>query len=200
MSDLFDEKAEEWDSNDIVKILSSAVGTSILDNVSLRDNMYVMDFGAGTGLISSQVAPHVKNILAVDISESMLKQLVSKPELQGKVDMLCQNIIDNPIDKKFDLIISAMAMHHVQDIDRLIQRFSQNLNSGASIALADLDKEDGTFHPQDTDGIYHLGFQRDEFKDLLEKQGFDNINFMTAHTVNKEEKEFPIFLVTATKN
>ena len=200
MSDLFNKKADEWDANSMIKVLSSAVGASIVENTHLHNKMDVMDFGAGTGLISSQIAPHVQNILAVDISESMLKKLISKPELHGKVEMLCQDIIDNPIDKKFDLVISAMAIHHVENTDKLIQRFSESLNTGGLISLADLDKEDGTFHPEGTEGIFHLGFNRDEFQTILEKHGFSKINFSTAHTVDKGQKKFPIFLVTATKS
>jgi len=200
MTDLFNEKAKDWDANKIRKMLSSAIGSSILEHVSLHDQMRVMDFGAGTGLISSQVAPLVKKIVAVDISEAMLNKLVSKPELHGKVEIVCQDIIDKPIDEKFDLIMSAMAMHHVKDTPRLIQRFSEHLSPGAFIALADLDKEDGSFHPEDTEGIFHLGFKRNELQIILEKYGFGGIRFLTAHTVNKEDKKYPIFLVTATKN
>jgi|TARA_B100001105_G_scaffold253114_1_gene246034 2-polyprenyl-3-methyl-5-hydroxy-6-metoxy-1,4-benzoquinol methylase len=200
MTDLFNEKAKDWDANKMRKMLSSAIGSSILEHVSLHDQMRVMDFGAGTGLISSQVAPLVKKIVAVDISEAMLNKLVSKPELHGKVEIVCQDIIHKPIAEKFDLIMSAMAMHHVKDTPRLIQRFSEHLSPGAFIALADLDKEDGSFHPEDTEGIFHLGFKRNELQIILEKYGFGGIRFLTAHTVNKEEKKYPIFLVTATKN
>ena len=200
MTDLFNEKAKDWGANKMRKMLSSAIGSSILEHVSLHDQMRVMDFGAGTGLISSQVAPLVKKIVAVDISEAMLNKLVSKPELHGKVEIVCQDIIHKPIAEKFDLIMSAMAMHHVKDTPRLIQRFSEHLSPGAFIALADLDKEDGSFHPEDTEGIFHLGFKRNELQIILEKYGFGVIRFLTAHTVNKEEKKYPIFLVTATKN
>ena len=99
MTDLFNEKAKDWDANKIRKMLSSAIGSSILEHVSLHDQMRVMDFGAGTGLISSQVAPLVKKIVAVDISEAMLNKLVSKPELHGKVEIVCHDIIDKPIDE-----------------------------------------------------------------------------------------------------
>ena len=200
MTDLFNEKAKDWDANEMRKMLSSAIGSSILAHVSLHDQMRVMDFGAGTGLISSQVAPMVKKIVAVDISEAMLNKLVAKPELQDKVEIVCQDIIDKPIAEKFDLIMSAMAMHHVKDTPKLIQRFSEHLRPGACIALADLDKEDGSFHQEDAEGIFHLGFKRNELQIILEKYGFKKIQFITAHTVNKEEKKYPIFLVTATKN
>ena len=96
MTDLFNEKAKDWDASEMRKALSSAIGSSILENVYLHDQMSVMDFGAGTGLISSQVAPMVKKIVAVDISEAMLNKLVSKPELQGKVEIVCQKLLINP--------------------------------------------------------------------------------------------------------
>jgi 2-polyprenyl-3-methyl-5-hydroxy-6-metoxy-1,4-benzoquinol methylase len=199
MSDLYDEKAKEWDANDLPRQLSAAIGSSILENISFHDEMDVLDFGAGTGLISAHVAPLVNRIIALDISAAMLEQLVAKPALRGKVEALCQNIIDNPIAAKFDLIMSAMAMHHVEDTDKLIQRFAEHLKPGAKVALADLDKEDGSFHPEDAKGVYHSGFDRDAFQNLLAKHGFEDIRFVTAHTVNKEEKRYPIFLAIATK-
>ena len=200
MTDLFNEKAKDWDANEMRTMLSSAIGLSILAHVSLHEQMRVMDFGAGTGLISSQVAPLVKKIVAVDISEAMLNKLVAKPELQNKVEIVCQDIIEKPIADNFDLIMSAMAMHHVKDTSKLIQRFSEHLSPGAFIALADLDKEDGSFHPEDSEGVFHLGFKRNELQIILEKYGFREVQFVTAHTINKEEKKYPIFLVTATKN
>ncbi len=200
MSDLFNEKAKDWDTNEMVKMLSSAVGASIIEKIPLHDQMRVMDFGAGTGLISSQIAPLVKKIVAVDTSESMLTKLAAKPELHDKVEIVCQNINDKPLNEKFDLIMSAMAMHHVKDTPKLIQRFAEHLKSGALIALADLDKEDGSFHPEDIEGVFHSGFERDELQTLLEQHGFGDIHFLTAHTVTREEKKYPIFLVTATKH
>jgi len=200
MTDLFNEKAKDWDANEMRTKLSSAIGSSILAHVSLHEQMRVMDFGAGTGLISSQVAPLVKKIVAVDISEAMLNKLVAKPELQDKVEIVCQDIIEKPIADNFDLIMSAMSMHHVKDTSKLIQRFSEHLNPGASIALAHLDKEDGSFHPEDSEGVFHLGFKRNELQIILEKYGFREVQFVTAHTINKEEKKYPIFLVTATKS
>ena len=74
-------KAKDWDANEMRTNLSSDIGSVILEHVSLHDQIRVMDFGAGTGLITSQVAPLVKKIVAVDISETMLKKLFSKPEL-----------------------------------------------------------------------------------------------------------------------
>ena len=199
MTDLFEEKAQDWDVNEMVKALSMGIGSAIQDNVEFKDNMQVMDFGAGTGLITTQVADKVGKVTAVDVSEAMLEKLATKDELKGKVDIVCQNIIEQPIGSEFDLIVSAMAMHHVKDTDKLVQCFAEHLKPGARVALADLDEEDGTFHPEDAEGVYHNGFDRDVFLDKLKAHGFKDVRFVTAHTVTREEKNYPVFLALATK-
>ena len=199
MPDLFNEKAKTWDADDMVKKLSSAVGSSILENISFHDQMEVMDFGAGTGLISTHVAPLVKKIVAVDISKAMLDKLLLKSEFHGKVEAVCQDITENPINRQFDFIMSAMALHHVEDTQKLIQILSEHLNVGAMIALADLDKEDGSFHPEGTEGVFHFGFERETLEAILKDNGFADVQFVTAHTIKKEDKEYSVFLVTAKK-
>ena len=199
MADLFEEKAKDWDVNEMVLALSSAIGSAIKEQVELNETMQVMDFGAGTGLVTAQVAERVGKVTAIDVSQSMLDQLVAKEHLELKVDAVCQNILELPLDTRFDLIVSAMAMHHVEDTNALVRSFAEHLKPGARIALADLDSEDGTFHPDDAQGVYHAGFDRGEFQSILESNGFKDVNFVTAHTVNKEGKTYPIFLVTAAK-
>ncbi len=199
MTDLFEAKAQDWDASDRRTRLASAIGSSIREHVPLHERMNVLDFGAGTGLISAQIAPLVNRIVAVDISQSMLDKLAAKSELKGKVETVCQDILEDPLDARFDLIASAMALHHVEDTARLVANFRAQLNDSGMIALADLDKEDGSFHPPDTEGVYHFGFDRDEIREILESHGFEQIEFFTAHTIQGEEQEYPIFLVTAKK-
>jgi len=199
MSDLFEEKSKDWDGNELIMRLSSAIGAAILEHVPLHVEMQVMDFGAGTGLICSQIAPRVAKITAVDISQAMLEKLAAKPALQDKVEIVCQDIVNTPLNGQFDLIVSAMAMHHIEDTSLLLQRFAEYAKSGALIALADLDTEDGSFHPEGTEGVYHQGFDRAALQELLAKQGFYNICFFTAHTIEREEASYPVFLVIAAK-
>ncbi|MCO6412812.1 MAG: class I SAM-dependent methyltransferase, partial [Thiogranum sp.] len=199
MTDLFEEKAGDWDVNDRIKQLSAAIGSALLAHVPLHARMQVMDFGAGTGLISAHVAPRVARILAVDTSEAMLKKLAAKTELRGKVEAVCQDITQKPLDARFDLIMSAMAMHHVPDTGALLRRFAEHLDSGGLLALADLDKEDGSFHPPETQGVFHHGFDRDALRAVLASAGFEDIHFRTAHSVVTENGEYPVFLVTARK-
>jgi 2-polyprenyl-3-methyl-5-hydroxy-6-metoxy-1,4-benzoquinol methylase len=198
MSQYFDEQAAEWDADDRRRQLSSAIGASILEHIPLSDRMDVLDFGAGTGLITAHVAPLVNKVVAVDTSEAMLAGLATKPELRGKVEAVCVDITKHPLSARFDLVISAMAMHHVPDTSELIQSFAGHLKPGGKLALADLDTEDGSFHPDEAAGVFHHGFDRGEFQKVLEMRGFGDIQFFTAHTVIKDEMRYPVFLVTAT--
>lgn len=198
-SDLFKAKAGDWDASQMRLQLSSAIGAAIIKHIPLHSHMHVMDFGAGTGLLTTPIAPHVKHITAVDTSAAMLDRLTAKTELQNKVTPICQDITLQPLQLQFDLIISAMAMHHVEDTAQLFASLASHLQPGGRIALADLDKEDGTFHPADAQGVFHHGFERIALQALLAQHGFTDIKFHTAHTVEKEDKRYPIFLVTASK-
>ncbi len=199
MTDLFQEKAKNWDGNDRSKQLSAGISECILKNVALNDRMSVLDFGAGTGLISAKIAPYVEKIIAVDVSEAMLEKLNSKLDLKDKVEVLCQDITVTPTGEQYDLLMSAMAMHHVKDTDNMIKQFGMHLKPGGKIALADLDTEDGTFHSQGTEGVYHNGFNRRQFEIILKKYGFINIRFETALNFKSEHGSYPIFLALATK-
>ena len=199
MTDLFEEKAKDWDVNERRNKLAAAIKASILEQVPLHGQMTVLDFGAGTGLISAGIAAQVNRIVAVDTSQAMLDKLAEKKELKDKVEVVCRDILEHPLDLRFDLIVSAMTMHHVEDTSRLIQSFGEHLNQSGMVALADLDKEDGSFHPAGTEGIYHSGFERDNIRNLLEKHGFKQIKFFTAHSIAREGGDYPVFLVTASK-
>ena len=199
MNDLFQHKAGDWDARPAPVQISAGVGRALLERVTLRDDMTVMDFGAGTGLICAHVAPHVGRVYAVDVSAAMLEQLTAKPELQGKVEAMHVDILITPLPHQIDLIVSAMAMHHVEDTDRLLQAFADHLAPGGKVALADLDSEDGSFHPPDTEGVYHHGFDRDALRAQLEAHGFSDIDFTTAVDVDRDGERYPVFLVTATR-
>ena len=64
---------------------------------------------------------------------------------------------------------------------------------------ADLDTEDGTFHPANTEGVFHQGFDRADLGKLLVDAGFVDVAFDTAVVVHKEQRAYPVFLVTARK-
>ena len=105
-------------------------------------------------------------------------------------------------EKKFDMIFSQMALHHVQDIEKILKRFKKMLQKGGKLALADLYTEDGTFHDVLFDG--HNGFDPNFLVTLLKKNGFKNTQHKKVFTIKKDLgeqtlKAYPVFLLTAEK-
>jgi len=199
MTDLFEDKAKDWDARPVPVQISQGVGAALRARVPLAADLRVMDFGAGTGLVCAQVAPHVGKVYAVDISAAMLGQLATKPELAGKVEIRCQDLLEQPLGHQVDLVVSAMAMHHVRDTAGLLRAFAAHLPPGGRVALADLDREDGTFHPPGAEGVFHHGFDRDALTAALTAAGFTDIEFGTATRVDRDQRGYDVFLVTATR-
>ncbi len=199
MTDLFEDKAAEWDARPVPQQISEGVVRAMNEAITFDAGQTVMDFGAGTGLVASKIAARVAKVIAVDVSPAMLEQLAKKPEFGTKLSTRCQNIIDSPLDEKSDVIVSAMAMHHVEDTRALVRALFAHLRPGGKIALADLDTEAGDFHPPGIEGVFHHGFDREKLGVLLTEAGFVEASFRTACEVTKESKRYPIFLVTATK-
>jgi ubiquinone/menaquinone biosynthesis C-methylase UbiE len=197
MSDLFHDRAADWDNQPVPAQISAGVTRALRQRVALGPDDIVLDFGAGTGLIAGAIAPFVAHIHAVDISEAMLTQLAAKPELRGKTTIHRQDLLVEPLDVEVDLIVSAMALHHVADTPGAMRALRRHLRPGGRLALADLDAEDGSFHPPGAEGVFHAGFDRAALGELMRAAGFTDVVFDTATEVTKDGRRYPIFLVTA---
>jgi 2-polyprenyl-3-methyl-5-hydroxy-6-metoxy-1,4-benzoquinol methylase len=195
--DHFADKASSWDEMPIPQQIARGVEAALRRHVALRPTMTVLDFGAGTGLLAERIAPDVQRVLAVDVSPAMLSRLGEKAELQGRVETRCQDLLTTPLEDKVDLVVSAMAMHHVRDTFALLKALREHLVAGGGVALADLDTEPGDFHPPGVEGVHHHGFDRQALGDLLRAVGFDDVRFDTACTVARDGVPYGIFLVTA---
>ncbi len=200
MSERFNQAAGEWDKGDTRQNIAHAVFQTIVSRIALLNNMNIMDFGAGTGLLSFKIAPMVKRVVGVDLSDKMLEQLESKNTPTLSVHPICQDILNTPLEEQFHGIVSSMAMHHVEDTYALFESFHKHLKRDGFVAIADLEAEDGTFHTHGNDGVHHFGFDKDRLRETIKKAGFEHVRFHHAYTVQKSEREYPIFVVTATKN
>ena len=89
-----------------------------------------------------------------------------------------------------------MTLHHVEHLVDFFNIIKNNLNKNGFIAIADLMSEDGTFHSDNT-GVFHFGFDKKDLEVILQSCGYEDISFEHIHAINKDEKDFDIFLLTA---
>jgi tRNA (cmo5U34)-methyltransferase len=199
--DRFDEAATTWDEQPRRLELAAAVATEIRRRVPLSGETDVLDFGCGTGLVTLALQPFVGSVTGADTSSGMLDELSRKVRdrhLANVATLLLDPGAPLPSDPRYDLIVSSMALHHVEDVGALFQRLHGLLREGGRVALADLDREDGTFH-EDPTGVFHLGFGRDDILSLLARAGFSSLAVTTAAVTRKDGREYPVFLVTGHK-
>jgi len=197
--DLFANKSKSWDMSSRRVQNAKSIAELIVKNIKLSKEMELMDFGAGTGLLSYFIAPFVGKIVAVDNSPSMLGEFESKcDEFKCETEIVEKDLSNNTLDRKFDGIISSMTIHHLEDTLALFHKFYEMLKPGGFIAIADLDSEDGSFHSDNT-GVFHHGFDREVLQEIAEEVGFVDVKFDTASTIKKPHRDFTVFLMTAKK-
>jgi len=198
--DYFHEKSKTYEKEVTRTNNVNNIGNAILERLSYdKQQTHLMDFGSGTGLLTEQIAPFVCKMTTIDISPSMNEALRAKKEqFDCELNMLELDLVNSELDENFDGIISSMTIHHVEDVQALFHKFYRLLNSGGTIALADLDKEDGTFHTEDM-GVFHFGFDQEEFAALAQKAGFEDVNIEIVSIAKKPYGEYPIFLLTGRK-
>jgi len=197
--DHFKHKSKSWDMSSMRVKNAKSIADLIVKNIDFNDAMDIMDLGAGTGLLSYFVAPHVAKIIAVDNSPSMLEEFKSKAsEFDSEIEVIEADISAEAFNRKFDGIISSMTIHHVEETKALFSKLYNMLNKNGFIAIADLDSEDGSFHSDNT-GVHHHGFDRKELEAIAKEIGFKDITFDLASTISKPHCTFTVFLMTAVK-
>jgi len=163
--------------------------------------MTVMDFGAGTGLLTLYIQPYVEKIYAIDNSEGMLSVLKEKIENAGidNIIPVLKDLEKDEFEENFyDLVISSMTLHHIRNIETFLKKIYGALKRGGYVAVADLEKEDGTFHDDNT-GVYHHGFDKDYIERVFKEIGFKEVNVKTVNKIEKNGREYGVFLIAGRK-
>ena len=193
----FDTAARDWDQRPMSQQLA-VVPERVLAQLPLQASDHVLDFGAGTGLLSTAIAPKVAQVTALDMSAAMLQVLDEK----GLANITTHHgdIFDG-LPGHYHAVVSCMALHHVADTAALLRAFATALHHGGRIALVDLYQEDGSFHGDNAaKGVQHLGFVPDHLQAQAEQAGFVDIAFSDIlHVQQSNVRTYPLFLMTGRK-
>ena len=134
----------------------------------LLSDKEILDFGGGTGLLTLPLAKQAKSVTLVDISEKMLEQARLKAEQQDikNIQFLEQDLLKNPLEQEFDLIVVCRVLHHMPDLDAALSLFHQQLKEDGQLLVADFTKTEANHH----------GFDLAELEKQLIEHGFSSVH------------------------
>ena len=197
----FDEQAVVWD-NDPKKIeRAKIVAGEIINFIQPDQKLSALEFGCGTGLLSFELKDAFKRITLTDNSEGMIKVLKEKIQAAGvkNFDPLLIDISKEDIKiAKIDVVYTLMTLHHMSDINKTLKTFNSILKKDGYLCIADLEKEDGSFHAHGNDSNEHNGFDRKELTGILLKNNFNVEYYNECYVIEREVdnivKKYPLFL------
>lgn len=199
----FDDVAATWDDDADHERRQVAVAQAITRAVNLSPEMSAVDVGGGTGRLSILLADLVGSVVVTDPSAGMVRVARERIEAAGLGDRLRAvqaDLTRDRLDGAYDVVWSSMALHHVQDLNRLLRSVAGLLVNGGRLCIADLDEDpDGAFHADKIDFDGHHGFDRQHLAEQLARAGFADVSFVDATTILKGDREFGVFVCTATK-
>ena len=163
----FNHKAETFDSPKNI-FLANLVCQAVEKQIDLLSDKEILDFGGGTGLLTLPLAKQAKSVTLVDISEKMLEQARLKAEQQDikNIQFLEQDLLKNPLEQEFDLIVVCRVLHHMADLDEALSLFHQHLKEDGQLLLADFTKTEANHH----------GFDLAELEKQLIEHGFSSVH------------------------
>ncbi|MDQ3937435.1 MAG: class I SAM-dependent methyltransferase [Chloroflexota bacterium] len=200
-SEFFDERAATWDDDASHSLRSRAAAEAIKAAVPLSLSTKLFEYGAGTAMVSQLLAADVSQIALAEPSAGMRAVIADK--IAADVLPSDTRVWDLDLstsaapDERFDLVVTVMTLHHIRDLQPVLQAFASLLSEGGHLCIVDLESEDGSFHENDPDFHGHRGFSRSGLAARLKRAGFSAPQFQQIHSIEKDGVAYPVFLAVA---
>ena len=139
----WDKRVEQWHSHVTSAAAFEKVLAGLLGMAEPQPADTCADLGAGTGFVTTALAPKVSSVLAVDISAGMARSLAERAAGAGLVNVSAEVADLSRFDlapASMDLIVSSYALHHLADADKraLVARSMGWLRPGGRLVIADM--------------------------------------------------------------
>lgn len=205
MTDHFDKQARTWDQ-DPMKIERARITAEYCKKAPLRSTRKLLDFGGGTGLLSLALHDSFDHITIADASSEMLKVARQKIKTAAisNIDITKIETDLSEINDTYSAIITLMTLHHLPKPDVFFHQASKLLEDEGALMIADLYKEDGSFHKNIPGFDGHDGFEIESLSEALNDAGFSVSRVSEYYEIKKEVlpgnvKIFPLFFLVARK-
>lgn len=162
----------------------------------------LLEYGAGTGLVTQALSALVDDLSATlaDASSGMrgvMQDKVASGALPVDARIVHLDLEQEPAPaERFDLVVSSLVLHHVRDLDRVLAGLAELLDEGGHLCVADLDREDGSFHATVHGFSGHDGFDREELAQRMRSAGFAEVSVADCTSLDKDGRTYSVFLAT----
>jgi 2-polyprenyl-3-methyl-5-hydroxy-6-metoxy-1,4-benzoquinol methylase len=205
-SDRFEQLARLWESEPQRQQRAWDLARILHQHLPMTPATRLMDYGCGSGLVSVALHEEVGEIVAVDISAEILAVLREKLAAAGITSIRTRQAdwqVDEVGAERFDVIISTMAMHHIRDLGRLMERLVEALTPGGWVGIMDLDEGAESFHGPSA-AVEHHGLSGPNLKKLMIAAGLQQVKVEVAYHLHRsdsdgEKREYGLLLATGQK-
>jgi ubiquinone/menaquinone biosynthesis C-methylase UbiE len=140
---MWDRRVEQWHSHVTSAAAFEKVLNRLIQEASPKPADACVDLGAGTGFVTTALAPKVSSVLAVDISSAMTMALAERAASDGLANVSTQVADLSGFElppESVDLIVSSYALHHLLDPNKraLMARAQRWLRPGGRLVIADM--------------------------------------------------------------
>lgn len=98
----------------------------------------VLEVAAGTGLITTAIAPVVGEVIATDYAAAMVAQLEARVREEGLSNVRCEQADLYELrfdDRSFDAVFAANVLHLVPDLERALASLRRVLRAGGVLVV-----------------------------------------------------------------
>lgn len=201
MASDFDDRAATWDDDPEKVRRAQDAAKAIRAAVPLDGSTRLLEYGAGTGLVSQFLGSDACTVTLAEPSSGMRAVMADKiadGTLPADARVWDLDLTQGPTpDEHFDLIATVMTLHHIVDLTTVLDSFATLLSGGGHLCIVDLQSEDGSFHRDQPEFEGHHGFALAELTERLEAAGFTNVQIDRCGEFAKDGTTYPLFLAVA---
>ena len=113
----------------------------MVDILPLHAEYRVLDVAAGTGHLGRAIAPHVRQVVAIDMTPEMLQKAKEEAVRSGIGNILFEegDAADLPYtDGSFDMVVSRLALHHFEKPQLQLKEMVRVCKPDHAVGIIDL--------------------------------------------------------------
>lgn len=134
----------------------------LLDSAELPGSSLALEVGPGEGAFLTELAPRFERVIALDISESMLKVARGRCGAFSNIEFTCGDTVAACEDGvQADCVVANMVLHHTSSPADIFADIERLLKPGGSLFLAELCRHDQAWARQACGDVW-LGFEPED--------------------------------------